>query len=56
MELIEILMLLVGTNTVVVIFGAGALWQRVRSNGQRLDRIEALLNGHLLKLDDHDSE
>ena len=44
MELIEIL---IGTNTVAIVFGAGALWQRVRGLDQRVERIEQTMNGML---------
>lgn len=39
--------ILLATNSLAIVFGAGALWQKVRDNGKRLDRIEVLLNGWL---------
>jgi hypothetical protein len=42
-----ILEILLAVNSLAIVFGAGALWQRVRGNGQRLDRIESMLNGWL---------
>ncbi len=44
MNLLEIL---IGTNTVAIVFGAGAVWQRVKDLDQRVERIEQTMNGML---------
>ena len=44
MNLLEIL---IGTNTIAIVFGAGAVWQRVRDLDQRVERIENIMNGFL---------
>ncbi len=44
MELIEVL---IGTNTVAIVFGAGALWRQVRDVDKRVERIEGVMNGLL---------
>ena len=46
MQLLEIL---IGTNTVAIVFGAGALWQKVRGLDNRVERIEDSMNGILQK-------
>jgi len=43
----EILSGLIGVNIVAVVFGAGALWQKVRDVDRRVERIENALNGYL---------
>ena len=46
MQLME---LLIGTNIIATIFGAGAVWQRVKGLDQRVERIEGVMNGILQK-------
>jgi len=36
--------ILAGLNLLAIIFGAGALWQRVNDFGRRIGRIEDKLN------------
>ena len=48
-------MVLIGSNTIAIIFGAGVLYQRVKGLDKRLERVENLLNGHLYRLGDHDA-
>ncbi len=44
MNLLEVL---IGTNTIAIIFGAGALWQKVKGLDDRVGRIEDTMNGLL---------
>lgn len=43
----SILEVLIGTNTIAIIFGAGALWQKVKGLDNRVERIEQIMNGLL---------
>lgn len=44
-----LLELLIGTNSIAIIFAAGTVYQKVKYLDRRVERIEKLLNGMLTK-------